>query len=152
MSGHSGRCPEKRGSKGLSPLFSGHPWPFLALWRKKSPKFVAIINNRLMHVYEFLRYLYVACLNPQLLTRSSGLCPRDGPNGGVRAKPRIDLILPPEKVWQKKTMMSKIPPYTTFLAAAMERRSRGYAAVCAPIVDDDASNGVLSYRYLHWSA
>jgi len=59
---------------------------------------VAIINNRLMHVYEFLRYLYVACLNPQLLTRSSGLCPRDGPNGGVRAKPRIDLILPPEKV------------------------------------------------------
>ena len=82
MSGHSGRCPEKRGSKGLSPLFSGHPWPFLALWRKKSRNFVAIVNNRLVPMYEFLRCFYVACFNPQLSTRSSGLCPRDGPNGG----------------------------------------------------------------------
>lgn len=85
---------------------------------------------------------------PHLLTRSSGLCPRDGPNGGVRAKPRIDLILPPEKVWQKLAdWWVENTALITLLAAAMECRSKGYAAVCGPIVDDDASNGVLSDRY-----
>jgi len=43
--------------------------------------------------------------------------------------------------------MSKIPPYVTLLAAAMECRSRGYAVACAHIVDGDASNGVLIDRY-----
>jgi len=46
--------------------------------------------------------------------------------------------LPPEKVWQKKNDVN---------TAAMECRSRGYAAACAHIVDGDASNGVLIDRY-----
>ena len=115
MSGHSGRCPEKRGSKGLSPLFSGHPWPFLALWRKKSPKFVAIIDNRLVPMYEFLRCFYVASLNPSIIDTIFGTLSPGRAKRRARASPRIDLILPPEKVWQKKTMMSKIPPYTRSL-------------------------------------
>ena len=67
----------------LSPLFSGHPWPFLALWRKKSRKIVAIVNNRLVHMYEFLRWGYVARLNPSFIdtifgTLSPGRAKRRG--------------------------------------------------------------------------
>ena len=105
----------KRGSKELSPLFSGHPWPFLALWRKKSRKFVAIIDNRLVPMYEFLRCFYVASLNPSIIDTIFGTLSPGRAKRRARASPRIDLILPPEKVWQKKTMMSKIPPYTRSL-------------------------------------
>jgi hypothetical protein len=92
--------------KVLSPLFSGHKRPFLALWLKKSRKFVAIINNRLIHVYEFLRWGYVARSTPSMIDTIFGtLYPGRAKRRG-RAKPRIDPFLPPEKVTKEKANKS----------------------------------------------